>query len=45
MNQIACVDSQYIVPGVIYAEGKPRHPCRVYSNEKGDVCVLSVKHL
>jgi uncharacterized protein len=40
MNQIACVESQYIVPGVIYAEGKLRHPCRVYANEKGDVCVL-----
>jgi uncharacterized protein len=40
MNQIACVESQYIVPGVIYAESKLRHPCRVYANEKGDVCVL-----
>lgn len=40
MDQIACVESQYIVPGVIYAEGKLRHPCRVYANEKGDVCVL-----
>ncbi len=40
MNQIACVESQYIVPGVIYAEGKLRHPCRVYANEQGDVCVL-----
>lgn len=40
MNQIACVESQYIVPGVIYSEGKLRHPCRVYANEKGDVCVL-----
>jgi uncharacterized protein len=40
MNQIACVESQFIVPGVIYAEGKLRHPCRVYSNEKGDVCVF-----
>jgi uncharacterized protein len=40
MNQIACVESQFIVPGVIYAEGKLRHPFRVYSNAKGDVCVL-----
>jgi uncharacterized protein len=40
MNQIACVESQFIVPGVIYAEGKLRHPFRVYSNLKGDVCVL-----
>ena len=40
MSQIACVESQFIVPGVIYAEGKLRHPFRVYSNVKGDVCVL-----
>src|SRR5215472_5256806 len=40
MNQIACVESQFIVPGVIYAEGKLRHPFRLYSNERGDVCVL-----
>jgi two-component SAPR family response regulator len=26
MSQIACVESQFIVPGVIYAEGKLRHP-------------------
>src|SRR5215469_10024418 len=40
MNQIACVESEFIVPGVIYAEGKLRHPFRFYSNERGDVCVL-----
>ena len=40
MNQIACVESEFIVPGVIYAQGKLRHPFRLYSNETGDVCVL-----
>jgi uncharacterized protein len=40
MNQIACVESEFIVPGVIYAEGKIRHPFRLYSNERGDICVL-----
>jgi uncharacterized protein len=40
MNQIACVESEFIVPGVIYAQGKLRHPFRLYSNEKGDVAVL-----
>ena len=40
MNQIACVESEFIVPGVIYAEGKLRHPFRLYSNEEGNVCVL-----
>jgi uncharacterized protein len=40
MNQIACVESEFIVPGVIYADGKIRHPFRLYSNERGEVCVL-----
>jgi uncharacterized protein len=40
MEQIACVESDFIVPGVIYAEGKLRHPFRLYSNEEGNVCVL-----
>jgi uncharacterized protein len=40
MEQIACIESEFIVPGVIYAEGKLRHPFRLYSNEEGDVCVL-----
>jgi len=41
MDQIACVESESIVPGVIYAEGKLRHPFRLYSNERGDVCVTN----
>jgi len=40
MEQIACVESEFVVPGVIYAEGKLRHPFRLYSNEEGSVCVL-----
>jgi uncharacterized protein len=40
MDQIACVESEFIVPGVIYAEGKLRHPFRLYSNEECSVCVL-----
>ena len=40
MNQIACVESEFIVPGVIYAEGKLRHPFRLYSNDEGNVCIL-----
>ena len=40
MEQIACVESEFIVPGVIYAEGKLRHPFRLYSNEEGNICVL-----
>lgn len=40
MHQIACVESDFIVPGVIYVEGKLRHPFRLYANEEGTVCVL-----
>src|ERR671921_2438033 len=40
MHQIACVESEFIVPGVIYIAGKIRHPFRLYSNAEGNVCVL-----
>ena len=40
MNQIACVESEFIVPGVIYTEGKLRHPFRLYSNKEGNICVV-----
>jgi len=40
MHQIACVESEYISPGVIYVDGKLRHPFRLYSNKEGNVCVL-----
>src|SRR5918992_3823894 len=40
MHQIACVESEFIVPGVIYIAGKIRHPFRLYANEQGNVCVL-----
>ncbi len=41
MRQIACVESPFIVPGVIYTDGKLRHPFRLYANELGNVCVLT----
>ena len=40
MNQIACVESEFIAPGVIYTEGKLRHPFRLYSNKEGNICVV-----
>ncbi|MGH9964490.1 MAG: proteasome assembly chaperone family protein [Nitrososphaeraceae archaeon] len=40
MHQIACIDSEFIVPGVIYIGGKLRHPFRIYMNEEGDIYVL-----
>ena len=40
MYQIAFVESHYISPGVIFIDGKLRHPFRLYANEQGNVCVL-----
>jgi uncharacterized protein len=40
MRQIACVESEFIVPGVIYVGGKLRHPFRLYANNEGTICVL-----
>ena len=40
MRQIACVESEFIMPGVIYVGGKLRHPFRLYSNNEGNMCVL-----
>ena len=40
MHQIAYVDSDFIMPGVMYIGGRLRHPFRIYSNDKGDVCVV-----
>jgi uncharacterized protein len=40
MRQIACVESEYIMPGVMYIGGKLRHPFRLYANKKGTICVL-----
>src|SRR5438093_12020896 len=40
MNKIACVESEFIVPGVIYVGGKLRHPFRLYANKDGNVCVI-----
>ncbi len=40
MHQIACVESDYISPGVIYVDGKLRHPFRLYANNEGNVCVI-----
>src|ERR671922_2459278 len=40
MHQIGYVDSDFIVPGVIYIGGKLRHPFRIYANNEGTACVL-----
>lgn len=40
MHQIAYVDSDFIVPGVIYIGGKLRHPFRIYANDEATACVL-----
>ena len=36
MRQIACVESEFIMPGVIYVGGK----LRLYANREGTICVL-----
>jgi uncharacterized protein len=40
MKQIGCVESEFIIPGVIYYDGRLRHPFRLYSNQEGSLCVL-----
>ena len=40
MHQIACIESPFIIPGVIYTGGKLRHPFRLYANKQGNICVL-----
>lgn len=40
LSHIACVDSDFIYPGVVYVDGKIRHPFRIYANRKGSICIL-----
>lgn len=41
MHQIAYVHSKYVLPGVLWAGGKLRHPFRIYGNEDGSICLLT----
>jgi len=40
MRQISYVESEFIMPAVIYIGGNLRHPFRIYVNDVGNVCVL-----
>jgi uncharacterized protein len=40
MQQILCLESEFIVPGVIFMDGKLHHPFRIYSNLDGSICAL-----
>ncbi len=40
MHQIACLESDYITPGVIYIGGKLRHPFRIYANKEKNIFVM-----
>jgi uncharacterized protein len=40
MQQIFCFESEYIVPGVIFMDGKLHHPFRIYSNLDGTICAV-----
>ena len=40
MQQIFCFESEFIVPGVIFMDGKLHHSFRIYSNLEGTICAL-----
>lgn len=40
LHQIAYVESEYIMPGVIFVGGILRHPFRLYADDHGNLCVL-----
>src|SRR5919112_1321656 len=40
LHQIAYVESEYIMPGVIFIGGTLRHPFRLYADDAGNLCVL-----
>ena len=40
MRQISYVESEFIMPTVIYIGGNLRHSFRIYANDVGNVCVL-----
>jgi len=40
LHQIAYVESEYIMPGVIFTGGTLRHPFRLYADDGGNLCVL-----
>ena len=40
MRQISYVESEFIMPAVIYIDGNLRHSFRIYANDVGNVCVL-----
>ena len=40
MQQILCFESEFIVPGAIFMDGKLHHPFRIYSNIDGTLCAL-----
>jgi uncharacterized protein len=40
LHQIAFVDSEFAIPGIIYIGGKLRHPFRLYASNDGKICVI-----
>lgn len=40
LHQIAFVDSEFAIPGIIYIGGKLRHPFRLYASSDGKICVI-----
>jgi len=44
MRQISYVESEFIMPVVIYIGGKLRHPFRIYANDVGNVAFLYARY-
>jgi uncharacterized protein len=40
MHEIAFVESEFTIPGIIYIGRKLRHPFRIYANNEGTICVV-----
>lgn len=40
LHQIAFIESRYIMPGAVFVGKQFRHPCRIYSNKEGSLCIL-----
>lgn len=40
LYHIACVESDFVYPGVVYIDGKIRHPFRIYANDSGKICIM-----
>ena len=40
MQEIGYLHSKYLPPSTVFIQGRLRHPFRVYSNKKGNICAI-----